>query len=297
MLVWYRSTNEHGEIVKTVRKESDVDGPLCLFSRLTFCNFNQQQGASFMHAWQQPAVGIFEKFKSDNSAGAAREHVPFDIKNQPELNYVLHPQKEKMGDLTRFSRDLKQLLASDQSQIPNSLKQVSRIAVSDEFSKSLTCVSEAATLGVIQGYNEEQFEEQKAKNSSFKDRVIDKLMSESGTGFVSVVVGSFARNLVMGFDSNGMYESRLKLSTDLGELVDVLSTNKSKLVMGDLIKTFVSTAVDVYLDRPTGVNLYDGVFSGMADPKREKHVKDIAVYVCSGAVETLIKTSHQVLTS
>ncbi|KAI3806650.1 hypothetical protein L1987_22562 [Smallanthus sonchifolius] len=195
------------------------------------------------------------------------------------------------------SRDLKQLLASDQGQIPNSLKQLSKIAVSDEFSKSLTCVSEAVTLGVIQGYNEEQYEEQKAENSSFKDRVIDKLMSESGTGFVSVVVGSFARNLVMGFDSNGMYESGLKLSTDLPELVDVLSTDKSKLVMGDLIKTFVSTAVAVYLDRPTSVNLYDGVFSGMTDPKHEKHVKDIAVYVCSGAVETLIKTSHQVLTS
>ncbi|KAJ0521394.1 hypothetical protein HanIR_Chr10g0470341 [Helianthus annuus] len=201
--------------------------------------------------------------------------------------------------LVVVSRDLKEFLASDCNKIPNSLNQLSKIAVSDEFSKSLTGVFEAATLGVVQGC----YEEQKGENSnaSFKQRVIDRLMSESGTGFVSLVVGSIARNLVLGLglDSNGSYESGLKLnlSTDLPELVDVLCTDKSKMMVGDLIKTVVSTAVAVYLDRPTSVNVYDGMFSRITDPNHQKHVKDIVVYVFKGAVETLVKTSHQVLTS
>ncbi|KAL8261543.1 hypothetical protein R6Q59_025592 [Mikania micrantha] len=209
---------------------------------------------------------------------------------------ILETVSDSSEILGVVSRDLKQFLASDQDQIPNSLKQLSKIAVSDEFSKSLTAIFEAATKGVTQGYNKEQ----KAKNSGFKDRVFNKLISESGSGFVSVVVGSFARNIVLGFDSkvsNGNNEASLKVSTDLTELIDVLSTDKSKLVMGDLIKTFVSTAVAAYLDRSTCADVYDGVFSGMTDPKHQKHVEDIVVYVCSGAVETLIKTSHHVLTT
>ncbi|KAL8225437.1 hypothetical protein R6Q57_017994 [Mikania cordata] len=115
---------------------------------------------------------------------------------------ILETVSDSSEILGVVSRDLKQLLASDQDQIPNSLKQLSKIAVSDEFSKSLTAISEAATKEVMQGFNKEQ----KAKNSGFKDRVFNKLISESGSGFVSVVVGSFARNIMLGFDSNGNNE-------------------------------------------------------------------------------------------
>ncbi|PWA50486.1 hypothetical protein CTI12_AA468710 [Artemisia annua] len=171
--------------------------------------------------------------------------------------------------LSLVSRDLKEFLASEQDQVPNSLKQLSKIAVSNEVSKTLSGVSEAVTLGVIQGYNVDEIE--KVEDSSFKDHVMDKLMSKSGTGFVSVVVGSFARNLVLGFNSNRNYESGLT------RWVGVLSTDESKLVIGDLIKTFVSTAVATYLDRATSVNVYDGMFSGLTNPKHHKDVKDIVV--------------------
>ncbi|GJR15664.1 hypothetical protein Tco_0798316 [Tanacetum coccineum] len=191
--------------------------------------------------------------------------------------------------LSLVSRDLKEFLASEQDEVPNSLKQLSKIAVSNEVSKTLSGVSEAVTLGVIQGYKVDEIE--KVEDSSFKDHVMDKLMSKPGTGFVSVVVGSFARNLVLGFNSNGNYESGLT------QWVGVLSKDESKLVIGDLIKTFVSTAVATYLDRATSVNVYDGMFSGLTNPKHHKDVKDIVVYLCNGAVETFVKTSHQVLTS
>ncbi|KAI7980550.1 Protein PHLOEM PROTEIN 2-LIKE A10 [Camellia lanceoleosa] len=77
----------------------------------------------------------------------------------------------------------------------------------DTSFQSLIRVSEAMTVGILRGYcSETRNEIEEGSNSSFSDRVMDKLMSTAGTGFVSVVVGRFARNLVLVFYSNGQYD-------------------------------------------------------------------------------------------
>jgi len=43
-----------------------------------------------------------------------------------------------------------------------------------------------------------------AEKSIFSSRVSEKHMSEAGIGFVLVVVGSFARNFILGFRMEGM---------------------------------------------------------------------------------------------
>ncbi|KAJ1414563.1 protein PHLOEM PROTEIN 2-LIKE A10-like [Sesbania bispinosa] len=213
------------------------------------------------------------------------------------------------------SRDMKEFLQSDSDQVPNSLKQISKIARSQQFSDSLVSVTRAVTVGLLRGYQSMNRngggQTGSASGSTVVDQVLDKMLTPAGSGFASVVVGSFARNLVVAFysDAQAQFSGESNSSnTNSGvryvansdavpEWVDVVCGERCGELIGNCVQLFVSTAVTVYLDKTMHINTYDDFFAGLTNPKHETRVRDMLASVCNGAIESFIKTSHQVLTS
>lgn len=191
-----------------------------------------------------------------------------------------------------LSKDIKQFLASDSDQIPQSLKQLSKIAKSDEFSESLSRISRALAIGILRGYQHGNGNGS-GDSDGLTGRVLDKMFSEAGSGFASAVVGSFAKNLVMTLYSEW---ERYNLNTEdsVSKLVGIVCDDKCKELIGDVVRLFVSTAVTVYLDKTMNINTYDELFDGLTNPKREARVRDMLVSLCNGAVETCVQTSYDV---
>ncbi|KAG7653752.1 hypothetical protein ISN44_As01g009820 [Arabidopsis suecica] len=205
--------------------------------------------------------------------------------------------------LSIVSRDLKGFLNSDSDEIPNSLKQIAKITTSDEFTDSLSRVSQAVTIGAFRGYKSESSSNNVGDSGiekSSESSVLDKVFSEAGTGFVSVVVGSFAKNLVLGFYS-GKLESGVKCegsdSSETPKWVNLLCDDKCRELLAVCIERFTSTAIGVYLDKTMDINTYDQIFEGLTNPKHQDSVKDVLVSVCNGALQTIVRTSHEVFTS
>lgn len=213
------------------------------------------------------------------------------------LASIVEASSDSAQTVVLVSRDLKAFLESDSDQIPKSLKQLSKIMSSKEFSESMTGVTQAVTVGFLNGYGSTSNE--MSDVSSFLDRVVDKLLTPAGSGFASAVVGSFAKNMVMALFSEGQscVDDTGSQVTCIPGLVNVICSEKCKELIGDCIQLFVSTAVAVYLEKTKDINTYDEILSGLTNPKHEKEVRDLLLSVCNGAVETLVKTSYQVLTS
>lgn len=223
--------------------------------------------------------------------------------------------------ISLVSNDLNNFLRSDSDEIPASLKQLLKVAQCQEFQQTLTRVSSALTAGVLQGIRGPTggiARDGQSETPGIAERVMDRLFTPAGTGFVSVVAGNFSRNLVLSFLENyralnnnnnnnlgtGVHSSP-NLSSENSNLgapvgsgfVDVLCRSDTRVLIAECIRNFVSTAVGMYLDKTMNINVYDEICSSLTNPKHEAQMKGILISVLNGAVETLVKTSHDVLTN
>ena len=251
------------------------------------------------------AVGLggFSAFKLYHAPSVARKRKRLS-NLLSALVSVAEAVSESADTIGIVSRDVKDFLESNSDQIPNSLKQISKIARSEQLSESLVSVTRAVTVGVLRGYESMNRTGGDQTGSTVVDRVLDKILTSAGSGFASVVLGSFARNLVLAFysdqqhnHSGGESNSINSNSETVLAWVDVVCGDRCGELIGNCVQLFVSTAVAVYLDKTMHINTYDDFFAGLTNPKHETNVRDMLLSVCNGAVETLVKTSHQVITS
>ncbi|GLJ30782.1 hypothetical protein SUGI_0610690 [Cryptomeria japonica] len=102
-------------------------------------------------------------------------------------------------------------------EVPRSLKQLNKIAQCSEFNQILMGVSSAMAAGIFDGFNAANPKTDVAK------KVVDKLLTATGIGFISVLVRSFARNLVL-----SLFENMQTLQT----LIENILNNSRSVVKG-----------------------------------------------------------------
>lgn len=199
-----------------------------------------------------------------------------------------------------LSKDLKQFLSSDSDQIPQSLKQLSKIAKSDEVSDTVTRMTRATAVGILSAYSHQSAAKGGRDDHGFLDRVMDKLFSDAGAGFASAVAGSFARNTVMALYSEwqrgggGCDGVKHDGASSVPWWIELVCEEKCRALVGDMIHQFVSTGLTVYLEKTMDVNAYEEFFAGLTNPKHEARVKEMLGCLCSNAVDTCVRTSYHV---
>ncbi|PUZ39845.1 hypothetical protein GQ55_9G375600 [Panicum hallii var. hallii] len=199
--------------------------------------------------------------------------------------------------VSQVGSDLAEFLRSDSDQVPRSLLQLSKLAASEPVNSAASSLSESLASGVLRAISSHQHQlrqqQQQNPQTPLQDRILDRLLSPEGAGFASAVVGSFARNLVL-----SSCNARTDSSAEDGDREEprwlaALCSATGKEAAADLVRVFVSTAVAAYLDRTAAVRTNDQLLAGLSNPRHEAKVKDLAVSVCNGAVETFLRTSRQ----
>ncbi|XP_052146304.1 protein PHLOEM PROTEIN 2-LIKE A10 [Oryza glaberrima] len=189
--------------------------------------------------------------------------------------------------------DLSDFVRSGSDELPRSVTQLAKLAASPEVSATVAAISEAITAGILRGVGSDSGPGS-GGGVALSDRLVDRLFSESGERLAAAIAGSFARHLVAAIYSApstpGETSSPMKW-------VNLIATGKGQKAISNWVEVFVSTAVGVFVDKTIHINTYDQLFQGLTNASHDAKVKELLVSVCNGAVETMVKTTHHVMSN
>ncbi|KAG2631408.1 hypothetical protein PVAP13_2NG027000 [Panicum virgatum] len=194
--------------------------------------------------------------------------------------------------------DLADFLRSDSDAVPQTLKQISKLAASPEASASASALSGALAAGVLRGYYAATpgSGATPGTEAALSDRVLDRVLSPDGERLASAVAGSFGRHLVLAFYSAAPSQpSTTGASPE--SWVDALTSRRCQRAIRSWVEVFTATAVGVFIDRTIHINTYDQLFAAATNPAYGARLQELFVALCSTSVGTLVKTSHGVLSS
>ncbi|KAE8812251.1 protein PHLOEM PROTEIN 2-LIKE A10-like [Hordeum vulgare] len=189
--------------------------------------------------------------------------------------------------------DLAAFLQSDSDSLPSTLTQLSKLASSHEAAASASALSGALTAGLLRGYASAT-SSASGDEVSFSDRLVEKLFSPAGERLVAAVAGSFGRDLVLACYSVPTDPSG-SAGSSAASWVDVVTSGSCRRAIRSWVEVFTATAVGVFIDKTIHINTYDQICAAATNPAYDSKLQKLLVALCSASVETLVKTSHGVL--
>lgn len=140
----------------------------------------------------------------------------------------------------------------------------------------------------------------------YVNKLIEKLFSESGKGFVSAVVGSASRSFVVSFlehvnmpnsDSSSVGGKGDTTGAVLKGVAEFASGGEGRALLIDCIQTFVGTAVSVYVEKTKDINAFDELVAGLVKSEYREPITDLLTTVCQATASSFVRASHEVLTA
>ncbi|XP_006658245.2 protein PHLOEM PROTEIN 2-LIKE A10-like [Oryza brachyantha] len=191
--------------------------------------------------------------------------------------------------------DLAAFVRSDSDAIPPTVRQLSKLASSPEASASASALSGALTAGVLRGYAAAAASGPPSGDEvAFSDRLLDRILSPSGERLASAVAGSFGSQLVLAFYSA---PSDPSVASSSPSWVDVVTTGSCRRAIRSWVEVFTATAVGVFIDKTIHINTYDQLIAAATNPSYSARLQRLLVALCNASMETLVKTSHSVLSN
>jgi hypothetical protein len=213
------------------------------------------------------------------------------------------------GDIVKgLLHDIETFLGSSTDEIPQSLRQLSKLVLSEEF----TAATERAVGSIYRGISgiakiENEDGARNVNGSNVVDKILDALLSDRGHSLVSVAFTMGTRNLV-----NAYMESSARLSgamvcgeltkSKVGEgekdgpldkLIAFFSSNRGQQLAVMSISAFASHGMQVYMDKSLEVNMYEDLFSSMSKPEHMRAVKECVAVFARAAVSAYLGKNDQ----
>ncbi|CAM0905257.1 unnamed protein product [Alopecurus aequalis] len=222
-------------------------------------------------------------------------HHPAVAARRRRISRLISALSSLADAVAAVAADLAAFLRSDSDVLPPTLTQLSKLVSSPEASASTSALSGALTVGMLRGYTSASGPASGGE-VAFSDRLVEKLFSAEGERLVSAVSGSFGRDLVLAFYSVPADPPESAGSSPVS-WVDVVTRGSCRRAISSWVEVFTATAVGVFIDKTIHINTYDQICAAATNPAYDARLQKLLIALCSSSIETLVKTSHGVLSN
>lgn len=209
--------------------------------------------------------------------------------------------------------DTKEFVQGGEEELPTSLKQCIRLFRTEEVQallrqlliqcwtvgsssrESLGYSSSDSWSGSFRSIKDLQATHSTCQKRSLVESVLDRLLSESGSSVISVILGKIAADAISTICSHTLNHSEGKDGIEgPGEAcLRLLTSERGRNVLSNMVTSFTISAVSVYLQKTSHLNYFDRMADAMSTPLHKEVVRELAGTMCREGVTAFVRTSRE----